>query len=61
MSGPHKPRGLEKERFELTVELVSLHDRAFRLGLLKTGHAIGEAVRAVGWERAELLEKEGHQ
>lgn len=40
------------------AELVQMKDRAGRLGLWKTMHALDEATKAVGYEYAEILEKD---
>lgn len=45
-----------EEARKLCMELVQLKERAMRAGMLKTGHAMEEAVTVVGWELAEVLE-----
>ena len=41
----------------LCQELPRIKERLMRAGLLKTGHAMEEAVTSVGYELAELLEQ----
>lgn len=43
-------------RDEFILELAALHHEAHRLGLHRTGHALHEAVRTVGWEIARQVE-----
>lgn len=38
---------------ELVLALVQAKNAAFKLGLVKTGHAIDGATTAIGWEIAE--------
>lgn len=50
----------EERRFRedsqvLVVDLLKLKDRAAKLGLWRTFHAIDGATTAVGWEIAEKL------
>src|SRR5687768_2734487 len=46
---------LTVERRQFITELVLAKDRAGRLGLWKTMHALDEATNAAGWELASLL------
>lgn len=43
---------------EFIMELAGLHVEAHKLGLHRTGHALHEAVRVVGWEVAGKVEAE---
>lgn len=40
---------------EITSKIALLHSELMNLGLMKTGHAMHEAVRQVGWECAEII------
>ena len=63
LSTPRKlgPKGIRTveaaARQQFISELVELHERANRIGLYKTGHALHEAVKVVGYEVAELMDK----
>jgi hypothetical protein len=46
------------EQEELTILLPVLHARLNRCGLYKTAHKMHETVRELGYEVAELIEKE---
>lgn len=54
LTGP----ALVSARRDLCRELPLLMDRAHRLGLHRTGHALHEAVKAIGWETAAAEQKE---
>lgn len=57
---PPKPRpgvALTVQQREFCSELALVMDKAHRLGLYKTGHLLHEAVRQVGWEVAEHLNR----
>lgn len=41
---------------EFTAVLQQVEDKAFRLGLIKTSHALNEAKNTCGWEQAEIHE-----
>ena len=43
----------EAQARELAITLVKLKDKAGRMGMYKTMHALDEATRAIGWEIAE--------
>lgn len=49
---------ITRKQFEaFPAELVTLMDKAHRLGLHTTGHALHEAVKKLGWELAEKKTK----
>lgn len=48
-------------QMQLASELTEIMTRAHAIGLHKTGHALHEAVRAIGYEIAEQIQKEGGQ
>ena len=48
-----------KEARALCAELPSIRQRLFKIGLLKTGHAMDAAVKAIGYEVAEHIENKG--
>lgn len=43
-------------RHQLIAELVRLRARFAHVGMMKTFHALEEAVRSSGWELAEIIE-----
>lgn len=49
-------RKLREEGQALIARATALHEDAHRLGFHRTGHAMHEVVRAVGWELADKLE-----
>lgn len=53
-----KGAALVSARRELCKQLPLIMNEAHALGLHKTGHALHEAVQAVGWETAEAEQKE---
>lgn len=40
---------------KLAFDLAIIKEKAMRIGMVKTSHALETAVRAVGWEMAEIL------
>jgi hypothetical protein len=48
------PAEQQGEREKFTTKLTLLHVEAMRLGLYLTGHKIHDAVKQLGWERAEV-------
>jgi len=48
----------EQDRRDFIVELIAIKHRAIQLGMIKTFHAIDEATKVVGWELAEMLERD---
>jgi hypothetical protein len=54
LSKKHIAKLLKDGRAKFPTELTTLMDRAHRLGLHATGHALHEAVKQVGWELAAL-------
>lgn len=52
----YTPEQME-EQAKLCIELPLIHQRLFRSGLLKTAHKMTEAVRAIGYERARIMEE----
>lgn len=53
-----EPIDLAEARREVAIRIVQLKADIGSLGLFKTMHAMEEAVTAVGWEIAELEERE---
>ena len=49
---------IREGRKRIALEIVMLKQRLGDLELYKTMHAMEEAVRSIGWELAEQLEKE---
>lgn len=45
-----------EELKQMAAEISLLKARVMKIGLIKTGHALEEAVTKVGWEIAEILE-----
>ena len=47
-----------RERHAMCVEFPLIEQRLMRAGLLKTARKMNAVVQAIGWECAELTEKE---
>jgi len=45
----------------LVLKVVQLKAEAGQLGFFKTMHALEEAVKAVGWELADKIEKDNER
>lgn len=63
MSAPSRQRhrramkpALRQARLRFAADLVLVKDRAGRLGLWRTMHALDAATKEVGWEIADILE-----
>jgi len=46
------PAHLNQQRIDFARELTTIKDRAARLGLWRTMHALDRAIQEIGWEIA---------